>query len=178
MNWLDIGLLILLALSLVSGLMKGLVKEVFSLGGVVLSILAAMVVAPGLAGTVEKWVPNETAAYAVALLVVFLVVMVLVEFLARALTKVIKFVQLGAINHVLGAAFGLTRGVLIGTIVVLGIALFLDTANPVLVQSKVVPYLSWGSRAFASLLPEDIRDSLEIRLDDLDKAREEASAQG
>lgn len=170
MNWLDLMLLLIIGLSFASGLMKGLVREVLSLVGVVVAIVAAILLAPGLAAPLERWLP-PTAAYAAGLLLVFLLVMVAVEILARLLTRLVKFVRLGAANHLLGGAFGVLRGGLIGVILVLGLLLFLDAGAPVLVESRVTPVLGWGARVLAEALPEDLRHALDSRVDELERAR-------
>ena len=46
MNVLDIGLIAIVGLSIIAGLLKGLVREVFSLGGVILGLAGLIKIMP------------------------------------------------------------------------------------------------------------------------------------
>jgi len=171
MNWFDIVLLGVIALSLLAGFIKGLVREVFSLGGVILAVLCAFMFAPGLQGAFEKWIPLESAAYAAALVVIFLLVMIVTEVAARFVQKLLNLAQLGFANIMQGGIFGVVRGVVITMILVLGVALFLEPGHPVLADSAVVPYLSRTSELMSPLLPEDAQEELKKQFDELRSKR-------
>jgi len=167
MNALDVAILVIVLLSVVSGLWKGIVREVLSLGGVVLGILAGLLFGGNLGKGFERWIPNEAAAYAVAMILVFVLVMLATELISRIVTKLIKLVKLGFVNHLLGGAFGLVRGFLIGAVMVLALGLFLDPGHSVLAESKLVPVLGFGAEVMAGLLPEDIQATFEAQVDTL-----------
>lgn len=167
MNPLDVAIIIIALLSVASGLWKGIVREVLSLGGVVLGILAGLLFGGQLGKGLERWIPNEAAAYAVAMVLVFVLVLLGTELIARLITGIIKMVKLGFANHLLGGAFGLLRGFLIGAVIVLGLGLFLDPGHEVLAESKTVPVLAWGSGVLSELMPEDIRAKFDEQLEEL-----------
>ena len=167
MNSFDVVLLLIVALSLGAGLMKGLVREVFSLVGVILGILLALILSPQITPLLGRWIPYENAAYAVAFLLIFIATMLLTSLLAHLFTKVLDVASLGFYNRLLGGAFGFARGVLIGLILALGLTLFLDPGSPFLTESRLTPRLAWGARALAPLLPENTREVLLDRLDEL-----------
>jgi membrane protein required for colicin V production len=167
MNNLDVLLLLIVGLSVLAGLMKGLIREVFSLAGVLLGIILALVFSPQLSVFLQRWIPYENAAYGAALFVIFSLTLVAATLIAHLLTKVVEVASLGFMNRLLGGAFGILRGALIGLIVVLGLTLILDPGHDILASSRVTPYLSLGARAVAPVLPEDIREALLDRLDRL-----------
>lgn len=167
MNNLDILLLLIVALSVLAGLLKGLIREVFSLAGVLLGIILALVFSPQLSEFLGRWIPYENAAYGAALFVIFTLTILASTLLAHLLTKVLEVAKLGFMNRLLGGAFGILRGGLIGLIVVLGLTLILDPGHEVLKGSRVTPYLALGAKALAPLLPERTRDGLLERLEAL-----------
>jgi membrane protein required for colicin V production len=168
MNAFDIILLVILVVSFVGGLAKGLVREVFSLAGVVVGILVALLFASPLADELGRWISYESAAYAAALVLLFVITMVVAGLLGIAITKVIDLASLGFMNRLLGGAFGLVRAFLIGLVLALGLTLFLDTDAPLLRDSRFIPDLAVGARVLAPLLPEGPRHVLLDRLDILE----------
>ncbi len=171
MNVLDVALLVILALSVFGGLWKGLVKEIFSLAGVLAGVLVAFLLSPRLAPALARWIPNQSAAYAAALVLLFVGTLIVAALLAWLITKVVELAQLGPLNRLLGGAFGVVRALVIGLFIVLGLTLFLEPSSPILARSTMVPYLSWGARLVAPLLPDEPRDVLLERLDRLPIAR-------
>jgi membrane protein required for colicin V production len=171
MNVLDVALLVILGISVAGGLWKGLVREVFALVGVLAGILIAILFSPQLAPALERWIHNASAAYAAALVILFLGTLIAAAVLAWLITKVVELAQLGPLNRLLGGAFGVVRALVIGLFLVLGLTLFLEPSSPVLARSTLLPYLSWGARLMAPLLPEEPRAVLLDRLDRLPAAR-------
>jgi len=113
MTVLDWVLLGVLAFSLLLGLLRGLVYEVLS----VLGWIAAFVLAQWLAPQVGAWLPMENAAeplrYAAGFTIVFVAVAFAGGMLAWATRKLVEAVGLRPVDRLLGAAFGLVRGVVL-----------------------------------------------------------------
>jgi len=109
----DIVLLLVVAASVVLGLWRGLVFEVLSVLGWVL----AFFVAQWYADTVAAWLPlGETAEplrYAVGFAVVFVATAFAAAFVAWLVRQGIAKVGLRPVDRVLGAVFGVLRGLVI-----------------------------------------------------------------
>lgn len=110
---LDWILAAILLVSLVLGVMRGLVHEVLS----VLAWIAAFVLAQWFAPQVSKWLPMTQSSpalrYAAGFVVVFIGVLFAAALLKWLLKKMMEVVGLRPIDRVLGAGFGLLRGVII-----------------------------------------------------------------
>jgi len=106
-------LLAAMGLSLLMGVWRGLVREVLSLLGWVV----AFVVAPMEAARVAQWLPmqgsSEVLRYAAGFVVVFVSVLVLSGIVAWVLRKFVSAVGLGLLDRLLGALFGVIRGVVL-----------------------------------------------------------------
>ncbi|MHB1052758.1 MAG: CvpA family protein [Thiobacillus sp.] len=110
MSLLDIIVLLILVLTVVRGLMRGMIDTLFSLVAWILAFLlakwGALMVAPLLPIGVENPAIRYFAGYAV----IFLVVLIGVLLLGHALASLVKAVGLGSADKVLGGVLGLTKG--------------------------------------------------------------------
>ena len=110
MNPLDWIAVAVLVLSMLIGLVRGLVFEVISLGGWV----AAFFCAQWLADDVGAWLPfgepDATWRYAAGFVLVFVGVAFGVGLLAALIRKLITVVGLRPVDRILGGAFGAARG--------------------------------------------------------------------
>lgn len=150
MDW--IGLAVLLG-SLLVGAWRGLLYEVFSVGGWVL----AFFVAPWLAATVGDWLPLREAStqlrYAAGFGLVFVAVVFGAGVLAWLVRRLARAVGLRPADRVFGAVFGLVRGLLL--VLLLGWALQLfqlddqpwwrDSVTARAVELALLQWQSWLS---------------------------------
>ena len=119
MTLLDYAVILVVGVSVLISIMRGMVREVIALAG----WIVAFVVANLYSGTVAAWLPsgigNESARMLAAFLILFLVVLLAMGLLAMAVSRLVKSAGLSIEDRVLGAVFGLARGVLIVVVFVL-----------------------------------------------------------
>jgi membrane protein required for colicin V production len=115
MSMLDLIVLLVLALTVVRGLMRGMVETLFSLLAWILAFMlgkwGALMVAPLLPVGLE----NPAIRYFAGFAVVFLVVLIGVLLLGHALASLVRAVGLGTADKVLGGVLGLAKGLVILT---------------------------------------------------------------
>ena len=106
-------LLAVLVFSMLMGAWRGLVYEVLSVLGWVVSFYAAHYFAPLVSG----WLPMQSSAdavrYATAFVLVFVVAVFTAGLLASLLKKLTEAIGLRPIDRTMGAAFGLVRGAIL-----------------------------------------------------------------
>ena len=147
----------MLLVSVVSAFVKGFFVEVFSLAGVILGLFFAAANYGRIAPWVLLVVQNREAANLVAFLLIALLVMVLAGLAGRLLRGLFRGVGLGIVDRLLGAVFGLVKGCVVVTLVLMGIVAFLPRQDwlsssrlaPVFLTaahggSHVVPFASGG----------------------------------
>jgi len=109
-DWLFAGLL---GLSMLTGLWRGLVRELFS----VISWVAAFFLSQWFAPQASEYLPlagaSETIRYAAGFVAVFIAALLVGGMLGWLLQKVISTVGLGLIDRLLGAVFGMVRGTVV-----------------------------------------------------------------
>ena len=115
----DYAILAILAVSVLISLWRGLVREVISL----LSWLVALWVAARFSADFVDWLPaaiqNPSVRYLAAFAGLFLGTVIALELIAVLIAKLLRAVGLGFIDRLLGAIFGVARGVLIAWVLVL-----------------------------------------------------------
>ena len=105
MNWLDALIVIILILSLVTGFINGLVKEVASLAALILGIWGAIKFSTFTAGKLYDYF-DMTGHYVG-------IIVVIIHFIGILADKIVSAASLGFINRILGIVFGLLKAVLI-----------------------------------------------------------------
>ncbi len=119
MTGFDFVVIGIVALSVLVGLMRGVVKEVLSLAAWVLAFVVAKSFAATVAGVMPDFISNPALRYLAGFITIFIVVMALAMLLSLLLSESLKALGLGAMDRILGAVFGFLRGMLIVTILVL-----------------------------------------------------------
>ncbi|MBW8328881.1 MAG: CvpA family protein [Thiobacillus sp.] len=113
MSMLDIIVLLVLVLTVVRGLMRGMIDTLFSLAAWMLAFVSgkwgALLVAPLLPIGIE----NPAIRYFSGFAVIFLVVLIGVLLLGHALATLVKAVGLGSADTMLGGVLGLAKGLVI-----------------------------------------------------------------
>ncbi|KAB2308185.1 CvpA family protein [Betaproteobacteria bacterium SCN2] len=120
--------LILIA-SIVLGLLRGLVAEVFSLGSWIVAFIAAKLGASAVAPLLPMDVDSEGMRNIVGFVVVFLGVMIIVMLFGRVVRGAVGAVGLGGADKAVGGVFGLLRGlvILVGLTLVAGLTVLPQT---------------------------------------------------
>lgn len=156
-NWIDIVISVVVLLSFLFGLWRGLVKEVLSLVTWVAALIVARVYsddfAPSLASTFE----GETTRLVAAFAILFLATLVTGALVNHLMAKLISFAGLALTDRLLGGLFGLARG---GLIAMLGIFVAGNFFSESLAwqESRLIPIgrdaIEW-SRMFVDDLSEN-----------------------
>src|SRR5690242_9316772 len=121
MNWLDVALLLILIVSIVTSFRKGLSREVIALVSVGLAFLLGFWLY-GLAGShLLPYVSSPAIANFAGFAVVFCGVMLLGSIVSFLVGKFLRITGLTIFDHLLGAGFGIVRGILISVALVMGI---------------------------------------------------------
>ncbi len=113
MTWLDYAVIGVIVASVGWGIWRGLVREIMSLAGWVIAFLAANLFAAPLAEALPRAISRPEWRTFVAFILIFLVVLVITTLGAVWLSKLVHSVGLGSLDRVLGALFGLLRGLLV-----------------------------------------------------------------
>ena len=119
MHWIDIAILAVLGLTLLFGLWRGLINELFSIASWIAAVLMARIfssdVGTWLSGSIDSEPMLLLASWAIPFLGTF-IVMNLIRMVVKSM---VDLVGLKPVDRLFGGVFGLVKGALIITAVVL-----------------------------------------------------------
>ena len=159
MNWLDVVLALILSLSFIAAAWNGLSREVVRLLAVGGGIVAGMWWYEDLAVHLQPHTRNPELASLAAFLSIVVGSLLAGGIVARVLGKILHWTGLRWFDRLLGAAFGLVRGLLVATAVVLAVVAFQPSAGSVdvIAESRLAPWVLHGASAATSMAPYNLR---------------------
>ena len=117
---LDLIIVIIMLVGLIGGIIKGAIQQIFSLGGLVLGIILGPLLYEPFAGLLLSiFRMSDQTARIVAFVIILLVVPMVCGLFGKALSKLIHAANLGCLDRLLGALFGLFKVVLIMGLVIM-----------------------------------------------------------
>ena len=156
MNPLDWLLATLLVYSGVRAALNGLFREAFTLLGLLLGFpLACWYYREG-ARSLAGLITTPALAQFAAFLLILAAVTVIASLLGRMFRRGARTVGLGIADRLGGAIFGLLRGAVVGTALLLAVTAFLPSA-PWVQTSRLAPYFLEGAHAVSFAMPTDLR---------------------
>jgi membrane protein required for colicin V production len=111
--WVDVAMLGVLALSAVVGLWRGITFELLSLAGWFAAYFAGRWLGPWLAPHLPLGAPGSALNLGAAFASAFFIVLILWTLMARAVSALIGATPLRPLDRLLGALFGIARGLLV-----------------------------------------------------------------
>lgn len=156
MNWIDVILICVLALTSILGVIKGLVKQVFGLFAGIIGLILALGFYSQVSWIYLRFVSNEVLANFLGFLTIFLVVLCLGWVSSYCLSKFIKG-PLKLLNNILGGGLGLLKGILICGVVVFALLVF-PISKKALKESVLSPVCLQMTRAMISLIPQELKE--------------------
>jgi membrane protein required for colicin V production len=167
LNSVDHGILALVALSALLGLLRGMVREVLGLAGLVLGALVALNVYADGARKLARWIADPIAAQAAAFFGVLIAVWLLFAIAGHALRRLVRFLRLGCLDRLGGLVFGLARGALIVSLLAVGLTAF-EVQPRALLQSRISVAILDAGDMIKDRFPPEFRKRFE---DGLARAR-------
>lgn len=157
--------------SVMLSMVKGFARELVSLGALVCGYLLASRLYPLGAQRLAPYARTPDVAAFTAFLGILVLAVVAGGFLSRLAGKLVEKAGLRWFDRLLGAGFGLVRGVLMCVILVLALLAFSANPQP-LARSRLAPLLIEGARVVVSLAPPEMRARFSAGLKRVQKAWE------
>ena len=156
MDWLILGLI---GLSALIGIWRGLAQELIALSAWIVSIWASIVYAPELGASWTASIPNEELRTLLAWSAIMAAVLIAGAFVRILVGKLIAATPLKLPNHLFGGLFGLMRGVLFLSVLVLFAHLTFLPKQPWWEASSTIPLLEKVTHYYLKWIPEHTKQS-------------------
>lgn len=136
----DIVFLVIIALSSIMGVFRGLIKEAFSLITWIGALVIGSLFYSPMAGLLDGMIDNSSLRNLSAFAILFVLTILVGTLVGNMLQKLIQAVGLGGADRALGALFGILRGLIIVSLVLL-VTINFDFSSSWYEGSFLVPYL-------------------------------------
>ncbi|MDX2154640.1 MAG: CvpA family protein [Bryobacteraceae bacterium] len=179
MNWLDVLLALILGASVFDGAVRGGAR----LGVSLVSAVAAVVFGLwfyGAAGSFFlEYVASASIAYLLGFVIVFCGTLIAGALVGWGLAKFFKWAGLGWLDRLLGATFGLVRGIVVGIALLLAFIAFAPKSPPQsVVASHIAPYIIDAASVLSAIAPKELKDGFAANYERIKKAWADTIRQG
>ncbi len=162
MNWVDIIIVIVLAIGLGKGLANGFVRGIFGIAALVLGIVVA-------AGNYEQVTEvlfsrlqiGAQGQMILGFLVVFVVVLILVSVVGRIIAKALKLASLGWMDRLAGGLLGLIMACVFTGVLLLLVVMAGLQSNTGVARSIVAPTVIGVMDTIVAYAPDVARDMID-----------------
>ena len=166
MNWLDILIIVALVGFVSAAYSAGLIREIVTLVAVIAGIVIAGALYENLASDILVFIDNDSAAEAVAFLVLFGAVYIFGQIAAYMLKTGASLLMLGLWDKLGGAVFGLIKGLFIVQVLLLVFAAYPSLGLEGAVEgSELAGYFVDDFSLLLNLLPQAFEDRIDAFLD-------------
>ena len=160
-NLLDIIILMILFLSVMLGIIKGFIRELFSLAFFIIASVLSFLFYREVGSLFMKHVKSKDVSNFIGFITIFVVVLIVGSFVTYFLKKILTIGPLKSVDKILGGVFGLIRGILISAIIVFALISFPVNDNLIL-KSQLSPHVMKAIDVFFDLLPIQFKEKINV----------------
>jgi len=169
MNWLDYLLIAILLVSVLMSARKGFSREIIGLAAALFALVLGMWFY-GLAGSyLIPWVSSPRVANLLGFFLVVFAVLILGAMLGWIVSRFLRTVGLSFFDRLLGAGFGLARGLLLTIALLTAYMAFgpqfdskvapAGSVHRAMLNSRIAPYVLYASHLFVAIAPMELKSS-------------------
>lgn len=163
MNWIDISIIAILALSCLISLFRGFVKETFSLAAWIAAFFAAFLFGHKLSDLVlVNYIHSPTLRIATAYGSIFIVVLIICSIISYFVSQLVHKTGLSGTDRLLGVVFGAARGVLLVSALLLVAHLTPLPEEEVWHRSFLIPHFEPVEAWLKSVLPQSVSEHFQL----------------
>jgi membrane protein required for colicin V production len=169
MNALDFIIGLVLVFVLIRGIFRGLVEEIASIIGVFAGIYGAVFYYPRGAAFLGRWMSDTGYANILSFIIIFGLIYFVISILGVLIRYVLNIASLGWLDRLCGALFGIIKGVLIVSVLVMALTAFLPGNTPLMRHSRLAPPVLLVSERLVKIVPKDMKERFGEKLKELRK---------
>lgn len=175
----DVLVVLAVVISTIYAMIRGFVNETLSIFAWAAAAFATLYFAPGIAPFLRARMSTPLVGTLVAYVGIFLVVLIPLSFVSYRFSENVKQSPVGAVDRVLGAVFGVVRGLALVGIAYIVFTMFVPMhAQPRWIRdARLYPLIRGSSDALLTLVPSQNSDTAEVS-HELQEASDPGSADG
>ncbi len=162
MNWVDLIVVGVVAVSALLAFMRGLVREVLGIGAWIGAAFFAAWAFAFVRDRFRHWLGGPDLGDPAAFAAMFVVALIVLSVVSGMLGRIVRMSVLGGVDRTLGVVFGLVRGAALVAFayIAAGWVVSADRWPPPVLQARSLPYAYEAAAWAASLLPAEYRPSV------------------
>jgi len=167
---LDLLLVLIVGSSIVAGFIAGFARVGIGFCAAVAGLVFGFWFYNAPAAWFHKYIHSQALSNVLGFLVVFWAILVVGAIVAKLVSALFKWTGLSWLDRLLGAAFGLVRGAVIGVGFVAVLLAFAPRPLPNwMVTSRLLPYAVDASNLVSSLAPADLKEAFRQGMEEIRK---------
>jgi membrane protein required for colicin V production len=170
MNPFDILIIIVIIVTLIRGVFRGLVKELASIIGVLGGFYAAYSYYPYLSRPLGRWISQAGWANIVGFIFLFTIVYLIISILGVVIKYLLSIAFLGWVDRLCGLFFGALKGILICAVLLVALIAFLPTRSNIVRNSMLSPYIKRIAQPMARVVAEEMRQRYTKNAQEVEKS--------
>ncbi len=165
MNILDITVISIIIITTVLGLWKGMQRQVFGLGGVIVGYIAATKLYEPVAGLIGD--ENSSISQIISFISIFILGKTGVSASGWLAKNLMKGISVTWVNRTGGALLGLLKGFIIVMIIVLTVLAFIPADSSLIKNSATLPYIASLPKITSGVIPKKIKSKYNAKVEKL-----------
>ena len=169
MNPFDMIIVAVVSVCLIRGIFIGLIREVFSIIGVFTGFYAAYTYYPQTVNLLKGWWTDVAYLNIASFLIIFCGVFIVVSVLGIVIKYLMNLAFLGWFDRIAGAAFGLFKGILIVSILLLILTAFLPKGAKVVRNSVLSRHVAFITERMSRVVSRDMKQQFNANIGEFRK---------
>jgi membrane protein required for colicin V production len=145
--------------------MKGAIRQVASIFGLLAAFVVASHLYPELLPLLKRFMPTVPYPEVISYIVIFAVTWAIIILLSILLLRLTRIVLMGWADRLLGGALGLLKGAVAVVILVAVLTLFMPSKSHLLTDSLLAPHFQRAGYYLVQLAPKDLRENYREKYD-------------
>ena len=155
MNIIDYLILIPLVYLTVKGVLRGFIREVSSLAGIILGIWLGNVYQPDVSKLLYHYLPDSKFIPLISLALIFIVILILCNLAGWGLRLLFKKTLLGWFDRLLGGVFAVLKTIIIAYVAIIILTFYVSATGPLISESLLAPWIIRSYQSIISLVSPD-----------------------
>ena len=167
MHWFDISVIVLLITSTLYSLLRGLIKELFSLASIIFAFILAHRYYSFISTQISDFVSNKMAADLLSFGFIFIFSALIIGQIGKLVRNLLYETKtLTVTDRIGGSLLGLIKGILIITVIMIPIGLIPYAKKEIIAKAKSAPYILNLSRELSkvSFSDKNILENVQSKL--------------
>lgn len=171
MNVLDWILVGVAAFSILRGLMRGAISQIFGIAGILGGFVVASHNFQSVGAEIARNFPSISGAGTVAIgfIILFVITWFCIAVAGYWIVRIVRGVGLGFLDRLWGAMIGFCKALILSIAVVSILTMFAPHNSPILTESVLVPYVKEASSFLFKLAPGKVQDEFSKKQKDVER---------